>query len=194
MGKAEERAQALAARRALTADERREKSQAICRRLLQLPALETADVILSYMADRDEVDLSPLHEALWTQGKTLAFPVSGPAGHMEAWTPAGSGAMSKGRFGIWEPDTAQAKPVTPGEIGLALIPCVAFDRALTRLGHGAGYYDRYLERCDGAVLVAVAFEAQRLDRVTAEAHDRVMDIAVTENGVYRREEPAFTAD
>ena len=194
MGKAEERAQALAARRAMTADERREKSEAICRRLLQLPALETADVILSYMAAWDEADLSPLHEALRARGKTLAFPVSGPDGHMEAWTPAGPRAMVEGRFGIREPDTAQAKPVAAGEIDLALIPCLAFDRALTRLGHGAGYYDRYLERCNGAVLVAIAFEEQRLDRVTTEAHDRAMDLAVTESGVYRREEPAFTAD
>ena len=193
MGKAEERARALAARRGLTAEERREKSAAICRALLRLPSLETADVILSYMAAWDEVNLSPLHEALWARGKTIAFPVSGRSGRMEAWVPAGPGAMVEGRFGIREPDTAQAKPVMPEEIGLALIPCLAFDGALTRLGHGAGYYDRYLARCSQAVRAAAAFEAQHLDRVTAEAHDRAMDLVVTESGIYRREEPVFTA-
>ena len=191
MGKAEERALALAARRALTAVERREKSETICRTLLRLPVLETADVILSYMAAWDEVDLSSLHEVLWARGKTLAFPVSGRSGHMAAWAPSEPGAVTEGRFGIREPDTARAKPVAPEEIGLALIPCLAFDGALTRLGHGAGYYDRYLPRCTGAVLVAAAFEAQRLTHVTAEAHDRAMDIAVTESGIYRREEAGF---
>ena len=185
MGKAEERAAALAARRSLTAEQRREKSTAICRALLNLPELQAARVVLSYMAVPDEADLSLLHEALYSQDMILAFPVTGPAGRMEAWAPEEPGAMKKGRYGIPEPDTASARPISPGEIQVALIPCVAFDRALMRLGHGTGYYDRYLPRCSKALLIAAAFEEQRLPCVTAQAHDRAMDLIVTDRELYR---------
>ena len=185
MGKAEERAAALAARRGLTAEERQRKSAAICRALLALPELGPARIILSYMAAPDEADLSGAHEAMLAAGKTLAFPVAGPEGHMEAWVPAGPGEMIKGRFGLLEPDRTSARQILPGRVEIVLVPCVAFDGALRRLGHGAGYYDRYLPGCSGALLVGLAFEEQRLPRVTAQAHDRAMDLIVTDGGIYR---------
>ena len=185
MGKTEERAAALAARRVLTAKERQIKSAAICRRLRALPELGRAQVLLSYMAAWDEADLSLLHEALLAEGKTLAFPVTGPEGRMEAWTPSGPGAMKKGRFGLLEPDRTRARQILPGQMDIVLVPCVAFDSACMRLGHGAGYYDRYLPGCSGALLIGLAFEEQRLPRVTAMAHDRAMDLIVTDGGIYR---------
>ena len=66
-----------------------------------------------------------------------------------------------------------------------LAPCVAFDGDCRRLGHGAGYYDRYLPRVSAPV-IAAAFECQRLARVETDARDRSMDAVVTEKTVYRR--------
>ena len=96
---------------------------------------------------------------------------------MEVYEPSG---WRSGAYGIREPDRETSRRIEPGEIDLALVPCLAFDEGGMRLGHGAGYYDRYLARCPRAARICLAFKAQRLDRVVTEAHDLPMDWIVTE--------------
>ena len=179
MNKQEQRSRALAARRAMSPGRRQADSEKICKRLRELDAVREAKVILSYVALEDEADLSALHERI-TPGPRLCFPVSLPGGVMEAWEP---GDWKRGPYGIWEPDRTVSTKVEPEEIDLVLAPCVGFDEERRRLGHGAGYYDRFLPRCPGTV-IAVAFEVQKLPQVVTEAHDRPMDAVVTEARVY----------
>ena len=180
MTKREQREQALAARRALSAEERRAYSAAICNRLLELPELREARTILSYRALADEADLRALEGELKAR---IAYPRCLDGGEMEARAP--TGPWRRGAYGIEEPDPACSALVPPEEIDAVLVPCVAFDAAGRRLGHGAGYYDRYLPRCDKALCLGVAFEAQRMERVTTEAHDRTMDRIVTEKEIIK---------
>ena len=183
MTKGEQRALALQARRALSPEQRQQYSEHICRRLLELPALRSARLVLSYRALEDEVDLSLLHTALADRGVRLAFPRSLPGGILDVREPAG---WTRGPFGIREPDPACSSPVAPDELELVLAPCVAFDEGCRRLGHGAGYYDRYFPRCPQAQLIAVAFEAQKLPAIAVDAYDQPMDLVVTEDAVYKR--------
>ena len=180
MMKAEQRKQAIAARRALSAEEREAYSAAICERLLALPELRAARTILSYRALPDEVDPAALEQALDAR---FVYPRCLGAGEMEARLP--TGPLQPGPYGIPEPDPERSVPVPPEEIDAVILPCVGFDAAGDRLGHGAGYYDRYLARCEGAVRICAAFEAQRLERVLTEPHDRRMDCIVTEKDIIR---------
>ena len=75
---------------------------------------------------------------------------------------------------------------SPEELDAVLVPCVGFDDTLCRLGHGMGYYDRYLPRCTRAAAILTAFEAQRLERVPTEPHDFSFRAAVTEKGVFQK--------
>lgn len=174
-----QRKKALSARKAMREEERRTASEKICARLLEMPAVKNARTILSYEALPEEVDLSSLHQALGGSAR-LCFPVSLAGGVMQAWEP---GEWTQGRYGIREPDRETSRLVEPGEIDLVLAPCVGFDRKRDRLGHGAGYYDRYLTDCPAKV-IAVAFECQKLQRVAADRHDRAVDAVVTEERVY----------
>ncbi len=178
--KALQRRHAAAARKALSPEQRQEYSEAICRRLLELPQVQNAKTVLSYRALPEEADLSLAHQALQERGVRLCFPVSLPGGVMEAWEPV---SWKQGRYGIMEPDREDSRKLEPGELDLILVPCVGFDRRLDRVGHGAGYYDRYLPGC-GATAIAVAFETQRLPRLETDAFDRPMDAVVTEKRVY----------
>lgn len=95
--------------------------------------------------------------------------------------PDASDAFVKGKFDILSPDPKRSRIIRPEEIDVVLVPCVGFDEAGNRLGHGGGYYDRYLLRCPRAVKILVAFEAQKLDAVCAGENDVTMDIIVTES-------------
>ena len=178
-----QRALALARREALSPAGRAAFSAAICRHLAALSVLQEAKVILSYRATAQEADLSAFHAWAAEQGKTLAFPVSGPDGHMAAYIPHGPESWEKGRYGIWTPIPERSRPVDPGELDVVILPCVAFDGQGRRLGHGGGYYDRYLPLCPRAERILVAFEAQRLEAVAVDEHDQSVRWMVTELGV-----------
>ena len=178
-----QRNQCLAARRELSIAEREAYSHTICQTLTTLDPVIRAQMIFSYMATWDEVDLSGFHEWASARGKQICFPVTYPRGLMDAAVPDTPDAYVKGKFDILSPAPERSRIIRPEEIDVVLVPCVGFDEAGMRLGHGGGYYDRYLPRCPHATDILVAFEAQRLDTVCVGESDVAMDFIVTESRV-----------
>ena len=189
--KKESRRLALSRRDALGAQARAEASAAICRFLAGLDELRGARSVLGYVPVGSECDLGALYETLGAQGVTLAFPVAGEGGRMEAFVPRG--AFVPGRFSIPEPNPSCSQRLAPEDLDAVLVPCAAFDAGGNRLGRGGGYYDRFLVRCPQAAAILTAFEAQRIPQVPCEAHDRSFALLVTEAGVFRKQEAAVYA-
>lgn len=151
-----------------------------------LPAFGTADCILLYMALPDEVQTAPLLER-WTGRKRLVIPrVRGAELELCEYDPA---QLRSGYHGIPEPGP-DAAPVRPEEIGLALIPGLAFafgtgpDTApaaapgaaqVWRLGRGKGFYDRLLPhlRCPA---VGICYPFRVLDTIPTDPWDRPLDL------------------
>lgn len=93
------------------------------------------------------------------------------------------------------PELRHGIPVPPGDaplfpidqLGLIVVPGVAFDRQGGRLGRGGGFYDRFLSRPEvRARAVAVAFEPQIVDAVPLDSWDRPLDAVVTPGGIFFR--------
>ncbi|MCR4578142.1 MAG: 5-formyltetrahydrofolate cyclo-ligase [Clostridiales bacterium] len=179
-----QRKNCLKARRAMSDGERAVCSETICRTLAGLDAVRRAKVILSYAAAPDEADPGSFNAWAEKEGKLVAYPVVLKGGRMEAAVPRDGQAWETGRFGIRAPIPDKSDIIPAEKIDLVIAPCVGFDGEGGRLGHGGGYYDRYLPRCANAVCVIVAFEAQRLENVVSEAHDRPADAVVTEAGFF----------
>ena len=175
-----------ARREAMTAEERAEASRAICGYLEALFAGEAyrgVRTVFSYRAMPEEADLTAFNRRLEEKGVRVAYPVALAGGRMLAAVPKEEDAWRAGWLDIQEPDPERSEILEPAEIDAVLVPCVAFDRQGNRCGHGAGYYDRFLEKCrPDARLVMVAYSAQELRRVATEPTDRRIPCIVTEEG------------
>jgi 5-formyltetrahydrofolate cyclo-ligase len=90
--------------------------------------------------------------------------------------------LVKNGFGILEP-RKEAEPADIRKIDLILVPGVAFDRLGNRLGHGKGFYDRFLESCNNAYTIGIAYDFQVFNNIPCELHDKKMDAITTESGV-----------
>jgi 5-formyltetrahydrofolate cyclo-ligase len=68
---------------------------------------------------------------------------------------------------------------------VVVVPCVGFTAAGHRLGHGGGYYDRWLAAHPHVVAVGLAWDFAELDPATfdAQPHDVPLALIVTESGV-----------
>ena len=179
---------AAARRRALTQKEREEKSKAISEHLISLlkePGCQDVKTIFTYRATWEEADPRAFHSWAKKEGYRLAYPVTLPGGRMKAAVPAEKEGFRLGPLGIWEPVLETAQVLAREEIDLVILPCVAFDPQGNRCGHGAGYYDRFLEGMDPERLVLAAFEAQKIETLMTEKTDLPVKAIVTEDGVRR---------
>ena len=81
------------------------------------------------------------------------------------------------KHGIPEPETKNI--VYPDII---LIPLVAFDKNLNRLGYGGGYYDRLINKLSKKkkiIKIGLALSVQKIDKVPINKYDQKLDYIVT---------------
>ena len=188
MNKKQQRKLAVDRRRALTQDERDEKSRVICdilTRLIKEPRYSEVRTIFSYRGTWDEVNVDAFNDWAEVQGYRVAYPISLPKGIMKAAVPAEDNAWHRAAYGILEPVMENSKILEPVDIDLVIVPCVAFDEYGNRCGHGAGYYDRFMTSIPPESLIMVAFEAQRLEKLVIEETDIPIRMIVTEAGVIK---------
>ena len=188
MDKKQQRGLTIERRRALTQEERDEKSRAICDLLIKLikdPRYSGVRTIFSYRGTWDEVNVDAFNDWAERQGYRVAYPISLPKGIIKAAVPAEENAWHRAAYGILEPVMENSKILEPGDIDLVIVPCVAFDEYGNRCGHGAGYYDRFMEYMPPESLIMVAFEAQRLEKLITEETDIPVRTLVTETGITR---------
>ncbi len=186
--KKQQRRLAIERRRALTQEERDEKSRAICDLLIKLikdPRYSKVRTIFSYRGTWDEVNVDAFNDWAEVQGYCVAYPISLPDGIMKAAVPAQKNAWHRAAYGIFEPVMENSKILEPEDIDLVIVPCVAFDDYGNRCGHGAGYYDRFMMNMAPEALIMAAFEAQKMEIVVTEETDIPVRTIVTEAGVTR---------
>jgi len=177
--KALAREQARALRAAISPEGRTAASAALAERLLALPELADACVVLGYGATAEEIDPAPALAALSARGVTIALPrIEGP-GELSVRVAEPGAALESGPFGLLQP-SADAVELDPLEVDVAIVPGCAFDVSGCRLGFGGGFYDRLLPRLrPDAAAIAIAFDEQVVPALPAEEHDAFVDLVVT---------------
>jgi 5-formyltetrahydrofolate cyclo-ligase len=147
-------------------------------RLFALPEIGSAGTVLLYDAFGTEVPTDPIAARLRAAGTRVLLPVL-REGSMEAAEAGDGSALVPTAYGPREP--RDAVTIDAVEVDVVIAPGLAFDRSGARLGYGGGRFDRYLARMrPGARRVGIAFHAQLVDRVPADAGDEPVDLVVTD--------------
>jgi len=184
-------------------------SHKACVALVKSDLFVNADIVLSYMATEREANPFRISTAAITAYKKLAFPrcsvdkVTGSKRLDFYFVHGGEDNESfmrqfeKSSYGIWEPRVVpsallQIPPIRAKKL-LVVVPGVAFTAKGGRLGHGAGYYDRYLSELKGLCfehdctlcIVGLCFEEQVILSMPVEKHDVRMDYLVSSAGLWK---------
>jgi 5-formyltetrahydrofolate cyclo-ligase len=141
--------------------------------------LAPGTVVGGYHAHKDEADPSLLLARLVELGCAIAFPrVKHRDAPLEFHHVPDGEVLEPGSFGIPEPlgYWPRAAP------SVLLVPLMAFDAAGHRLGSGHGYYDRTLALLK-VPAIGVAYAGQAIASIPHEAHDRTLDMVITEDGI-----------
>lgn len=152
--------------------------------------------VAAYHPTPTEADVMPLATALAALGAQMVFPAAaGEELEWIIWDGHSAFLPSPGKGFGREPEGERLGPRALEQAVLVLAPAVAVDRTGTRIGHGAGYYDRALpHRPAGTPVVAVVHPSELLEpgSLPREQHDVPIDAVLTAEGLHViRDHPAL---
>jgi 5-formyltetrahydrofolate cyclo-ligase len=139
-----------------------------------------------YCALAGEVPTERIRHAYLAAGARLYYPrVTGS--RTLAFYPHREGdGWETGPYGIPEPSNPAGVEPRMSGWDIIVIPGLAFDRRGNRLGHGLGYYDRFLGGLpESEPRIGLACAGQLVTEVPVEAWDVPVHALVTEEGVIR---------
>lgn len=180
MNKTELRQSLLKARRLLSPEEWRYKSEKICQHLANWDKFQQAKTVLAYWSFRQEPDLKSLFISNHQWGLSRCVD-QGLSWHL--WSP--EIPLERGNYGILEPPI-NAPILTPKNVDLILVPAVACDRRGYRLGYGGGFYDRMLSDPQWQLIptIGITFEFAFFSQLPQDFWDRPLQGICTEMGLY----------
>ena len=139
-------------------------------------------VVSAYFAIGDEADPAPLIELLRARGHKIVLPrVAGRGKPLDFHLYEEGAKLVPGGFGLSEP--ARDWPLLDPDV--LAVPLLAFDAHGYRIGYGAGFYDRTLQRLRASKTVIAAsycFSIQEFADVPHDENDQRLDWIVTEKG------------
>ena len=160
--------------RACSALEKLAKSAIIKDRLFNEEEFKKATLVMFYVSLKDEVNTLTMIDEAVRMGKRVCVPVilkeekrliAGEIKDREK-------DLERQHFGIYQPIAGHVKEIPLENIGLVVVPGIAFDKNNVRLGRGHGYYDRFLCGLPKETkTIGLAFDFQVLENLPKDSHD-----------------------
>ncbi len=156
------------------------------RNVARLPEYRRAKTVAAFVNFGSEIETGSFIEKAWKDGKNVVIPMCERGfdrpyfalfRHDDKLT-----QTAKGPFELVEKRGA----FSFRSIDFVVVPGLAFDSRLHRLGYGGGVYDRLLAKTRKAIHVGLFLEIQQLDRLPISLHDKQLHAIVTEKRVLRR--------
>ena len=116
------------------------------------------------------------------RGKIIALPKVISDTEMSFFKIDSITSLKNGYKGIPEPDDSSVNISERPD--LLIMPGLAFDNKLNRIGYGKGYYDRYLSNLNSHInTIALCFEEQIVDYLPSDEYDIRPDIIISDQRI-----------
>ena len=142
-------------------------------------------VIAGYYPADYELDIKNFLEEAFRKKFKISLPVIKSSNEMcfKLWRYKEPLRINK--FGILEPEKLNKKVIPD----LILVPLVAFDKKLNRIGYGKGYYDRILTKISkikkNIICLGMAYSFQECSLIPVNKYDFKLDYIFTERGIIK---------
>ena len=136
-----------------------------------------------YYPSNYEIDDLDILNLLEKKNFKVSLPIIKKNNQMNFCSWSGNDPLKINKFGIPEPVSSEI--IYPD---ILLVPLVAYDSSLNRLGYGGGYYDRYIEKLDKikkVIKIGLAFSFQKISSIPTNKYDKRLDFIVTEKEILR---------
>lgn len=122
-----------------------EREARMTEEILKSEAYRSCETLLLFAGKGTEPDLKDLFLKAIAENKTVGYPKCLEKGEMRFYRINDLTELKSGKYGIMEPSD-ECEEITDFKNTLCITPAVAYTKNLKRLGHGGGYYDRFLSK------------------------------------------------
>ena len=140
-------------------------------------------IIAGYYPSNYEVDILNFIEEASKKKFKIVLPVIKSSNKMSFKSWIFKEPLYVSKFGILEPNNL-GKEIIPD---LIMVPLVAFDRKLNRIGYGKGYYDRSLQKINKikkkTITLGIAYSFQKCATIPTNKYDFKLNYVFTEQGI-----------
>ena len=136
-----------------------------------------------YYPTNFEVDILDILKKLDKKNFNISLPVIKKNYDMNFYKWSFNEPLKINKYGIPEPDSGIL--IYPDVL---LVPLVAFDRKLNRLGYGGGFYDRLIKKLSKKkkiLKIGLALSTQEINKVPINKYDQKLDYIVTNKDIIK---------
>ena len=136
-----------------------------------------------YYPSNYEIDDLAILDLLEKKNFKVSLPIIKKDNQMNFCSWSRGDPLRVNKFGIPEP--VSSKIFYPD---ILLVPLVAYDNNLNRLGYGGGYYDRFIEKLEKTkkiIKIGLAFSFQKISSIPIDQYDKRLDFIITEKEILR---------
>lgn len=162
----------------ISKEEKEKKVRELKNKLFSLKEFKKAKCVMFYVSKHYEVNTHEMIDESIVMGKKVVVPVTLKEEKMlkPSELRDREKELIKGHYGIHQPREEHIRLVSLEEVDLMVVPGLAFDKSGHRLGHGGGYYDRFLEKAPPTIFtVGLAFDFQIMDELPRHDTDIPVD-------------------
>ena len=173
----------------LSAEEKQRQSRIVFEKLRSLKQFQESKRVSSYLSTNDEINTVPILKHMFEVKKEVFIPrYKGKQMEMvKLFSMKDYENLPVTKWNIKQPSFNEPREnaLETGGLDLILLPGVAFSLSGKRLGHGMGYYDKFLDLClkkqqKRPHLIAVAFNEQLREDIPTTENDVLLDLILTE--------------